>query len=166
MKGGLGARAFALGPLKVGAIVAVNACGDIVDPETHETLAGMRAAADSLELANMEEAMLSAGANMVMPLDRTNTTIACIVTNAHLTKAQATKVAQMAADAYAHTIRPTHTTNDGDTIYVMASGASETPAGEGGRACCCSAPRPHGPFGHTCARSRHLRRRSYRRQDF
>lgn len=131
MKGGLGARAFALGPLKVGAIVAVNACGDIVDPETHETLAGMRAAADSLELANMEEAMLSAGANMVMPLDRTNTTIACIVTNAHLTKAQATKVAQMAADAYAHTIRPTHTTNDGDTIYVMASGASKTPAGEG-----------------------------------
>ena len=58
-----------------------------------------------------------------MPLDRTNTTISCIVTNACLTKAQATKVAQMAADAYAHAIRPTHTTNDGDTIYVLASGS-------------------------------------------
>ena len=60
---------------------------------------------------------------VAMPLDRTNTTISCIVTNATLTKAQATKIAQMAADAYAHTIRPTHTTNDGDTIYVLASGS-------------------------------------------
>ena len=57
-----------------------------------------------------------------MPLDRTNTTISCIVTNVELTKAQATKVSQMAADAYAHAIRPTHTTNDGDTIYTLASG--------------------------------------------
>jgi len=56
-----------------------------------------------------------------MPLQRTNTTISCIVTNARLTKAQATKVAQMAADAYAHAIRPTHTTNDGDAIFVMAT---------------------------------------------
>ena len=59
---------------------------------------------------------------MQMPLDRTNTTISCIVTNVELTKAQATKVSQMAADAYAHAIRPTHTTNDGDTIYTLASG--------------------------------------------
>ncbi len=67
--------------------------------------------------------MLEMGSQMTMPLDRTNTTISCIVTNAALTKAQCTKVAQMAADAYAHAIRPTHTTNDGDTIYVLASGA-------------------------------------------
>ena len=71
----------------------------------------------------MEEAMISMAEQMTMPLDRTNTTISCIVTNATLTKAQATKVAQMAADAYAHAIRPTHTSNDGDTIYVLASGA-------------------------------------------
>ena len=57
-----------------------------------------------------------------MPL-RTNTTISCVVTNANLTKAQATKVAQMCADAYAHAIRPTHTTADGDTVFVMATGA-------------------------------------------
>ena len=57
-----------------------------------------------------------------MPLPRTNTTISCIVTNAKLTKAEATKVAQMSADAYAHTILPTRTTNDGDTIFVMATG--------------------------------------------
>ena len=66
--------------------------------------------------------MLADSDGLSMPLDRTNTTISCIITNARLTKAQATKVAQMAADAYAHTIRPTHTSNDGDTIYVLASG--------------------------------------------
>ena len=62
-----------------------------------------------------------------MPLSRTNTTISCVVTNARLTKAQATKVAQMAADAYAHAIVPTHTTNDGDTVFVMATGAVDVP---------------------------------------
>ncbi len=60
-----------------------------------------------------------------MPLERTNTTISCVVTNARLTKAQATKVAQMAADAYAHAIRPTHTTNDGDSVFVMATNQVE-----------------------------------------
>lgn len=123
MKGGLGARAREAGELKIGAISVVNACGNVVDPTTGTAIAGMRAAADSLEILSMEDAMLAAAEHLAMPLDRTNTTISCIITNARLTKAQATKLAQMAADAYAHTIRPTHTTNDGDTIYVLASGA-------------------------------------------
>lgn len=123
MKSGLGARAFQLGPLQMGAISAVNAVGNVVDPATLTPIAGMRAAADGTEIVDMEEAMLEMAPQMTMPLDRTNTTISCIVTNAALTKAQCTKVAQMAADAYAHAIRPTHTTNDGDTIYVLASGA-------------------------------------------
>lgn len=122
MKGGLGARAYQLGALKVGAIAVVNACGNACDPVTGNAIAGMRRTPDSSEIVNMEEAMLAAGLHAQMPLDRTNTTISCIVTNARLTKAQATKVSQMAADAYAHVIRPTHTTNDGDTIYVLASG--------------------------------------------
>ena len=122
MKGGLGARAFQLGPLQMGAIASVNACGNVVDPATHETIAGVRAAADGAQIIDMEEAVFQAAGALQMPLDRTNTTISCIVTNAKLTKAQCTKVAQMAADAYAHVIRPTHTTNDGDTIYVLASG--------------------------------------------
>ena len=125
MKGGLGARAFALGDLKVGAVAVVNACGNVIDPSCGRTLAGMRTAPDSRVIADMEEAMLASGARLAMPLDRTNTTISCLVTNARLTKAQATKVAQMAADAYAHVIRPTHTTNDGDTVYVLASGELE-----------------------------------------
>ena len=128
MKGGLGARAFSLGALKVGAISAVNACGNVIDPVTLEPVAGARVSADGTRIVDLEEGMLDAGANLTMPLDRTNTTISCIVTNARLTKAQATKVAQMAADAYAHVIRPTHTTNDGDTIYVLASGGADAPA--------------------------------------
>lgn len=128
MKGGLGARAFALGPLQVGAISAVNAVGNVVDPATLKPIAGMRATADGTDIIDMEEAMIAMASQLSMPLDRTNTTISCVVTNAALTKAQATKVAQMAADAYAHTIRPTHTTNDGDTIYVLASGALDAEA--------------------------------------
>ncbi len=123
MKGGLGARALALGELKMGAVAVVNACGNVIDPATGRAIAGMRTAPDSQMITDMEDALLAAGDLSRMPLDRTNTTIACIITNARLTKAQATKVAQMAADAYAHVIRPTHTTNDGDTIYVLASGA-------------------------------------------
>lgn len=122
MKSGLGARAFQLGPLQVGAVCAVNAVGNVVDPVTLTPIAGMRASHDAAEIVDMEEAMLDMAEQLTMPLDRTNTTITCIVTNARLTKAQATKVAQMAADAYAHVIRPTHTSNDGDTIYVLASG--------------------------------------------
>ncbi len=125
MKGGLGARAFSLGNLRVGAIAVVNACGNVCDPTTGAAIAGMRSTPDARESADMEDAMLAAGANAQMPLDRTNTTISCIVTNARLTKAETTKVAQMAADAYAHVIRPTHTTNDGDTVYVMATGELE-----------------------------------------
>lgn len=123
MKSGLGARAFQLGALQMGAISAVNAVGNVVDPSDLHPIAGMRATAGGAEIIDMEETMLAMAEQIAMPLDRTNTTISCIVTNATLTKAQATKIAQMAADAYAHTIRPTHTTNDGDTIYVLASGS-------------------------------------------
>lgn len=125
MKGGLGARAFALGSLQVGAIAAVNACGNVVDPVTQRPIAGVRGGEDGIQILDMEEAMLAMAGQVAMPLDqqpRSNTTISCIVTNAKLTKAQATKVAQMAADAYAHAIRPTHTTNDGDTVFALASG--------------------------------------------
>jgi L-aminopeptidase/D-esterase-like protein len=120
MKSGLGEDVETIGALVCGAVAAVNACGDVVDPVSGETIAGLRTA-DGSALASTEEEVLTLAAQM--PLERrTNTTISCVVTNARLSKAQATKVAQMAADAYAHAIRPTHTTNDGDTIFVMATG--------------------------------------------
>ena len=122
MKGGLGTAAFALGPVQVGAVVSVNACGNVADPTSGEWIAGMRADKDSTAVVDMVDAAFAQAGAMEMPLDRTNTTISAIVTNATLTKAQATKLSQMAADAYAHAIHPTHTTNDGDTIYALASG--------------------------------------------
>lgn len=123
MKGGLGEDVEVAGDLVCGAVAAVNACGDVVDPDDGAPIAGMRASADSPELASSEDLLCSQGASM--PLSRTNTTISCVVTNARLTKAQALKVAQIAADGYAHAIRPTHTTNDGDSVFVLATGAVE-----------------------------------------
>lgn len=119
MKSGLGEDVEKAGSLICGAVVAVNACGDILDPNTGSRVAGLRTTEGALD--SSMEALI--GARARMPLARTNTTISCVVTNARLTKAQATKVAQMSADAYAHAISPTHTTNDGDTVFVMATGA-------------------------------------------
>ena len=93
------------------------------DPITGKTIAGLRNPDGTL--GSSAGALL--GGFATMPLSRTNTTISCVVTNARLTKAQATKVAQMATDAYAHAISPTHTTNDGDTVFVMATGEVDTP---------------------------------------
>ncbi len=135
MKSGLGTDVEQAGTLVCGAIAAVNACGNVIDPDTGEVIAGMRSqtGADFVDECDLALSMaarmpLEAGHNgSTQPPMRTNTTISCVITNAKLTKAQATKVAQMAADAYAHAIRPTHTTNDGDTVFVMATGEVEMP---------------------------------------
>ncbi|MDO4404360.1 MAG: P1 family peptidase [Atopobiaceae bacterium] len=121
MKAGLGECVHSAGELVCGAVVAVNAVGNVVDPVSSRPLAGVLSA-DGSTIISVEEAFREAGT--AMPL-RTNTTISCVVTNACLTNAQATKVAQISADAYAHAIRPAHTTNDGDTIFVMATGEVE-----------------------------------------
>lgn len=122
MKSGLGMDVEEAGELVCGALATVNACGDVLDPDTGAVIAGMRG--PDGKPARSVEAMLAMAAQM--PLSRTNTTISCVVTNAKLTKAQATKVAQMSADAYAHAISPTHTSNDGDTVFVMATGEVES----------------------------------------
>lgn len=122
MKAGFGQAVLEAGPLVVGAVAAVNAVGDVRDPDTHQVLAGVRTE-DGADFANSEQVLRALTAQM--PLPRTNTTLSCVVTNARLTKAQATKVAQMASDAYARTIYPTHTTNDGDTVFVLATDAVE-----------------------------------------
>lgn len=122
MKSGLGECVLEAGDLVCGAVTAVNAVGNIVDPQTSAPIAGVLSA-DGTRVITVEEAFAEAGA--AMPL-RSNTTISCVVTNAKLSKAEATKVAQMSADAYAHAIRPTHTTNDGDTIFVLATGEVES----------------------------------------
>ncbi len=108
MKGGLGSASTQLpdGTL-VGAIVAVNALGDILDLQTQQVIAGARRPTDGFIFDNLFG----------------NTTIAVVATNASLTKVEVNKVAQMAHNGLAMVIRPAHTMFDGDTVFALALSA-------------------------------------------
>jgi L-aminopeptidase/D-esterase-like protein len=121
MKSGLGHYALQIGDLKVGAIVAVNACGDIFFPNSDKPIAGIY---DGTKRIFSEDAILSAYEQTVSSCG-TNTTIGCIITNANLNKAQMNKIASMSHNAYARCIRPVHTSNDGDTIFAMSTSLIE-----------------------------------------
>ena len=123
MKSGLGSYAIQVDELKIGAIVAVNCLGDVIDPETGERLAGLLND-DLTQLADTEEIMIQSYAEK-KNLFAGNTTIGIIATNAILTKSQATKLASMAQNGYARTMRPAHSMVDGDTIFTMATGHIE-----------------------------------------
>ena len=127
MRGGFGTASVTLeSGLTVGAAVAVNAVGDIVDPETGRIVAGVRTE-DGLGFA---DARLLLRTSAIAP-SRTvegNTIIGVVATNATLTKAQVTKVAQMAHDGLARTTYPAHTPRDGDTIFGLATGRLSGPA--------------------------------------
>ena len=123
MKGGLGSYCYKFGDLYVGAIVSVNAAGQVVDPETGDIIAG-RINAETNTFIDREEAIVE---GKVPPTSgNTNTTIGCIVTNAKLTQAEANKLAEMAHDGFARAIEPTHTPSDGDCIFAMATGKATT----------------------------------------
>lgn len=122
MKAGIGTASIKLAGLTVGAIVAVNAVGDIVDPQTGNPIAGARTE-DGKKLLNTREAMLRGNLPSGM-LAGTATTIGVIATDAVLTKAQAQKIAQMAHDGLARAINPIHTMFDGDTIFAVGTGKS------------------------------------------
>lgn len=118
MKGGVGTASITLGSgLVVGAIVAVNAVGDVVDPATGQVVAGVRGENDELLDARR---LLRGELPSLRPGE--NTTIGIVATNAHLTKAEATKIAQMAHDGLARAIVPSHTPGDGDTVFSLATG--------------------------------------------
>ena len=123
MKSGLGYYALQTENLKVGALVAVNCLGDVVDPLTGKKLAGPLNE-DMQSLADTEEIMVKSYSNLGSPLG-SNTTLGIVATNAALTKAQATKLASMAHNGYARTMRPAHTMYDGDTIFAMSTGSIE-----------------------------------------
>ena len=119
MKGGLGTYAIKVGNLEVGAIVAVNCLGDVVDPSNLDIIAGAYDRENN-KFLNTEKVILD---NLEHPKNpfKGNTTIGIIVTNANFTKAQANKVASMAHNGYGRTMRPAHTMFDGDTIFTMAT---------------------------------------------
>ncbi len=120
MKSGLGCFALQVGQLKVGAMVAVNCLGDVIDPDTGERLAGLLSA-DGRALDDTEAVMIAAHANK-KNLFSGNTTIGVVATNAAFSKAQITKIASMAQNGYARTMRPAHSMYDGDTIFALSTG--------------------------------------------
>lgn len=121
MKGGLGTASVTLPDgLVVSALVAVNAVGDVIDPATGQVVAGARTE-DGKGLADVRK-LLRAGATRPRARVGENTTIGVVATNARLTKAQASKVAQMAHDGYARAIAPVHSMSDGDVIFSLATG--------------------------------------------
>lgn len=123
MKGGFGSASVTLpNGLVVGAVVAVNAIGDIVDPATGDVVAGVRTS-DGESLADARELLRSG--ELLQKQPGSNTTIGVVATNATLTKAQATKIAQMAHDGLARTIYPVHTPRDGDVIFAAGTGRLE-----------------------------------------
>ncbi len=121
MRGGLGTASITLPDgLVVAAMVAVNAVGDVIDPSTGRVVAGIRTE-DGRRLADARLLMRTGALEAAAAIGR-NTTIGVVATNATLTKAQATKVAQMAQDGLARTIWPAHSPFDGDTIFALATG--------------------------------------------
>jgi len=118
-KSGLGTASQRLGNITIGAIVAVNAFGDVIDPESGEVIAGPR---------NIEQGGFFRTIDIMKRIKEskspipTNTTIGVVATDASLNKEQVNKVAQMAHDGLARAIRPAHTMVDGDAIFVLSTG--------------------------------------------
>ena len=125
MKGGLGSASLILdNGLVIGAIVAVNAVGDIRDPSNREIIAGP-IDPETGELVDSLLYLQENTENKILP--GMNTTIGAIAVNAKLTKAEAKKVAQMAQNGLARTIYPVHTMLDGDTVFALATGGEAYP---------------------------------------
>ena len=123
MKTGIGSAAIALpNGLVVAAIVAVNAVGDVINPETGRVIAGVRTV-DGKSLADARTLLRSGAlARAAQPRSGENTTIGVVATNARLTKDQASRMALMADDGFARAIAPSHTIGDGDTVFSLATG--------------------------------------------
>jgi L-aminopeptidase/D-esterase-like protein len=129
MKGGLGTSSIQ-GPkgIIVGALVVVNAFGDVLDPLSNQILAGARISKESFQFANsskwMKKGVSRKQFGRITPSDSDvfNTTLGVIATNAHLTKKEAHQVAQIAHSGLAKVISPLHTTFDGDLIFTLSYG--------------------------------------------
>lgn len=125
MKSGIGAYAVQAGAIRVGAIVVVNALGDIFDVDTGRQIAGLRTE-DGRGLRSSEQQLYAGIEVSRNPFSAnktaTNTTIGAVVTNAAFSKAELTRVASTAHNGFARAIRPVHTTADGDSIYALSVG--------------------------------------------
>ena len=131
MKAGIGTASIDIGGgAVIGAIVAVNAWGDVINPENREIIAGARSTkigpitlgSDGYFADSMEVMKSLIGKSTLGLLGRSNTIIGVVATNVKLDKNGANKIAQMAHNGIAQTIRPAHTMLDGDTLFVLGTG--------------------------------------------
>ncbi len=120
MKTGIGSYAIEIGPLQIGAIVVVNSLGDIYDWRTGKKIAGLLTEDKKgfRDTVTLMEGSIDVRENKFVD----NTTIGAIITNAKFTKSQLCKIAGMTHNGFARSIRPVHTTADGDSIYALSTG--------------------------------------------
>ena len=122
MKGGIGTASLAVDGVRIAALVAVNAAGDVIDPSTARVVAGSRQP-DGRTPRRITHAL----ARGVMPpsiVAGANTTIGIVATDAALDKSQCSRLATMSHDGLARCIDPVHTPTDGDTMFALATGAA------------------------------------------
>ena len=125
MRGGLGTSSITMGPAVVAAIVAVNALGDVRDPETGVLIAGTRDAPDGRRLVDSAALLRSNVSLGRFGAAIAHTTIGVVATNARLTRAEASKVASLGLLGFARALSPPHTAFDGDTLFVASVGEVE-----------------------------------------
>ncbi len=124
MKSGLGTASKRLDSgVTIGAIVAVNAFGDVYDPETNQMIAGALNPMTGMLVKTID--VMASSFEIGNNFAGVNTTIAVIATDAKLTKEEVNKVAQMAQNGLARTIKPVHTMFDGDTVFALSTGTKE-----------------------------------------
>lgn len=120
MRGGIGTASLTLDGVTVGALIACNALGDVIDPTTGQVVAGARTP-DGKSLLDARRALLR-GDPLTTILAGANTTIGVIATDAVITKAQAARLATVSHDGLARSINPVHTVSDGDTLFALGTG--------------------------------------------
>jgi len=121
MKTGIGSYAIEIGNFRIGAIVALNALGDIYDWKNGQKIAGLLTE-DGCGFRDTVE-LMSQSLDVVENKFTGNTTIGVVITNAAFNKTQLCKIASMAHNGYARSIRPVHTSADGDSIYAVSAGS-------------------------------------------
>lgn len=120
MKTGIGSYAIEIENFRIGAIVALNALGDIYDWKNGQKIAGLLTE-DGCGFRDTVE-LMSQSLDVVENKFTGNTTIGVVITNAAFNKTQLCKIASMAHNGYARSIRPVHTSADGDSIYAVSAG--------------------------------------------
>jgi L-aminopeptidase/D-esterase-like protein len=135
MKGGLGTASLRLGKIVIGALVVLNAAGDIVDWRADKIVAGARRPdgkgfADVVETLKTQLARSAENSRLELndaPLH--STTLVVVATNVDFSKTQLTKIAMMANCGAARAIRPYHTTGDGDQLFAVSTNRLKTNVG-------------------------------------